>query len=223
MTSKRTFFILTAIAFIYFGVSLLVFTIINDGLHLMLGLNLMLAYIPFLIGYLAQKNKSNRLPVQILILFGWLIFFPNTMYMITDFIYIDYTAFQTQIHPYSPIEYVLNFEAYLGLFHIFVGAILGIFFGLQSLQAIRTRYFRSWFPKAEWLALLSVFFLSAIGIYIGRFFRYNSWEVYQVWNIVQDFIGSFSWESAFFIFSFLGIQAFLYYLFIVLSRDRPTT
>jgi uncharacterized membrane protein len=52
--------------------------------------NLFLAYLPYLFSQYLQKSIDNKRPrwVQIFLGAAWLFFFPNTIYVLTDFIHL---------------------------------------------------------------------------------------------------------------------------------------
>jgi uncharacterized membrane protein len=92
----------------------------------------------------------------------WLLFFPNAPYIVTDFIHLQ------RIEPLA-----LWFD--IGLLMLF--AWTGCFLGVTSLQmmqsVVRRRIGRIW----SWVFVLTTLGLSGVGIYLGRFLRFNSWDI----------------------------------------------
>lgn len=209
--SKRTLFYFLGILIVYFLLSILTFSVVHDGLHLMLGWNVFLAFIPFGIVYILDLKKIKSKVINIILILLWLLFFPNTIYIITDLIYIDSYHFMSYTGPYSPLTYLPNIEMYLALFHIVIGIIIGYLYGYKSLVVLY-RYAKETklLPYRD-LITIGVFGLSGIGVYIGRFFRYNSWDLFRVYDIVRDFFMTFTWFTVFFIGFVTLIQAFVFY------------
>src|SRR5512138_3521388 len=130
--------------------------------------NLGLAWIPLLAALAADLTSRNRvtfwlfMPVFTLI---WLIFFPNAPYLLTDFQHLADT------YSNSP----LWFDVILMIWFAWTGLLLGIT-SLSLMQGIVTRTFNS---TAGWAFAVIATLLSSIGLYLGRFLRWNSWDLLQ--------------------------------------------
>lgn len=127
--------------------------------------NLFLAWIPYLsslwAAYIHQLHPGRW---WCLLVPGglWLIFFPNAPYILTDFLHLRTRA------P-IPIWYdvgMLTFFAWTGLF-------LAVF-SLRTMQSLVRSYLGS---VASWLFVFVTLGLGGLGIYIGRFLRWNSWDL----------------------------------------------
>lgn len=182
----------------------------NDGLHAFLIWNLTLAVIPYAIAYLIDQKIINTKVGIIIALLLWLFFFPNSVYIITDLIYVNINDFVLSINGYNPTEYLQDISSYLGLFHIFIGAILGLVYGYKSLSVLYNLSKKTVVGKYRDLLVVLVFFLSAVGIYIGRFFRYNSWDIFKIFDIIKDFFSTFSWFTVFFILTLTMVQLVIF-------------
>ena len=128
--------------------------------------NLSLAWIPFIFASLAYMVSWSRrllylvVPVCSLV---WLLFFPNAPYILTDFQHLSTNANN------APLWYdvlMLIWFAWTGLF-------LGVV-SLYLMQEIVTRAFGR---TAGWIFSIMVTILSSVGIFLGRFYRWNSWDV----------------------------------------------
>lgn len=129
--------------------------------------NVFLAWVPVIVStvlFVIIVYKKQKIPIYVLglsILF-WLIFLPNAPYLVTDFVHL---------RPRNglPIWYDVML--------LFSFALLGLFQFEYSLLQMRevlrdsmTVYFHRWFVPL-------IILLMSIGIYAGRFLRWNSWEV----------------------------------------------
>ncbi|TQR98762.1 DUF1361 domain-containing protein [Paenibacillus ottowii] len=56
-------------------------------------------------------------------------------------------------------------------------AVLGLTMGFVSLESVRQLVQRARGGIVSWLFMLAVLLLSSLGIYIGRFFRGNTWDI----------------------------------------------
>ncbi len=126
---------------------------------------LVLAWIPYLcslISYAIFHKDASHWSRLLLPGLLWLIFFPNAPYMVTDFLYLE-------IRPYIPIWYdilLLATFAWTGFFLAIVS--------LRTMQFLVKRYLGS---AVGWIFALAVLGLSSLGIYLGRFERWNSWDL----------------------------------------------
>ncbi len=127
--------------------------------------NLFLAWLPYLFCLLAVW-LHHRYPRRwwLLGLPGliWLIFFPNAPYLITDFLHLEQ-------RPYVPLWYDILLLASF--------AWTGIFLGIASLWVMQG-IVKSYTGKLiSWLFVMLAIGLSGLGVYLGRFSRWNSWDM----------------------------------------------
>jgi uncharacterized membrane protein len=124
--------------------------------------NLFLAWLPFLFALVVVGFRRKQVMLGA---FGllWLLFFPNTTYLVTDLIHLRYTSI-------IPIWY--------DAFMLFAFALTGLMLGLLSLYFVHA-VVRSYTGTAVgWLFVVAVTVLGGVGVYIGRFMRWNSWDVF---------------------------------------------
>ncbi len=127
--------------------------------------NLFLAIIPLLFSWWLVERLKNHpwlAPKQILISLGWFLFLPNSFYLITDFIHLRPTY-----------EASLVYDAVL--FASF--AICGLIFGFISLYMVHLELKKRLSPKETSLIVGSILLACSFAIYLGRFTRWNSWDV----------------------------------------------
>ncbi|RFS22492.1 DUF1361 domain-containing protein [Chitinophaga silvatica] len=153
------------LAFVLFGMGLLLYRIIHTGTYLRATLiwNLFLAYIPFAITAWMEKRPSllqNRYNWYLCFIV-WLLFIPNAPYILTDLFHL----FDGGV----PVWY--------DLFLIFTFAWNGMVLGYLSIRSMEGMWSRRHSRWPSWLFTLPVMFLCSLGVYIGRYLRYNSWDV----------------------------------------------
>lgn len=123
--------------------------------------NLFLALIPLAASSrLIQQNKLGIIAVAWLSL--WLLFFPNAPYLVTDIFHFRERSGCPQWY-----DLILVSSASWN----------GIFTGILSLLQVE-KFLKKLFEN-KWVQLSLVFFiiLCGYGIYMGRFLRFNSWDV----------------------------------------------
>ncbi len=134
---------------------------------LFLNWNLFLAWIPLVCStvllFLMQK-KNSSVWLKGLFLFVWFIFFPNCPYIITD-------LFHLRIEQAVP----LWFDVALIFSFVWNGLILG-FVSLLDIQFILEKKLKKVY---SWSIVSAVLVLAGFGIYLGRYLRWNSWDIVQ--------------------------------------------
>jgi uncharacterized membrane protein len=93
---------------------------------------------------------------------GWLLFFPNAPYIVTDFLHLQY-------RPPIPLWYDM------GLIATF--AWTGLFLAVYSLRSMQELVKAMAGSVVSWLFVLGIASLSGLGIYVGRFLGWNSWDL----------------------------------------------
>lgn len=207
---------LMIVVVIYVPLSFIITFFTHTFLSLMLGWNVILAFIPVGVAFLfkikinEEDSLLNRLTLITLFMI-WLFFFPNSFYLITDFIHLGGEEFYYSDVLYSPIVYTENIIGYLILIHIFLGAFVSIFMACYSLKIINDVLFMKSGKVLATLYMMIIFMLSSIGIYIGRFLRLQSWDIINPFYVIKSFIDSLDVFTIQFIFLFIVIQILLYY------------
>lgn len=126
--------------------------------------NIFLALIPYAISTLLilyHEKVRNRWVLVIPFLL-WLCFFPNAPYILTD-------LFHLKQRSGVPFWYDLA----LILFFAWNGLMLG-YASLLDMQAVLTKHFNLWIG---WFVAIGTLMLGGFGIYLGRYLRWNSWDV----------------------------------------------
>lgn len=126
--------------------------------------NLFLAYIPYFIsGWLSRTPSWAAYPRKFgLVFIAWLLFIPNTFYILTD-------LFHLGNHAGAPLWY----DLLLIISFAWNGLMLGIL-SIRQMEKIVALYLPG---KADWVFLYPIMMLNALGVYIGRYLRFNTWDV----------------------------------------------
>lgn len=126
--------------------------------------NLFLAWVPLIAAVLALRLARQGLRALAgLLVVVWLVFFPNAPYVLTDFIHL-----QRDVGP-SPLWYdALMISSF---------AWTALLLGLVSLYLIHTLIERHAGAAVGWVVVVGALGLASIGVYIGRFAGFNSWDV----------------------------------------------
>jgi uncharacterized membrane protein len=172
--------------------------------------NLFLAFIPYALtrlliqrpGWVEKKWKFG------LAGFAWLLFIPNSFYIITDLFHLEERA----VIP-------LWFDLAL----IFSFAWNGLLMGILSVRQMEKLWQLKW-QQNELLFIYPIMLLNAFGIYIGRYLRYNSWDVVSnpfglsediVYLLIHPIRNRFDWSM---IFCFSVFMTLIYLTINKLSK-----
>lgn len=130
--------------------------------YLFLVWNLFLAFIPFAISsYLTSKAKISKIHLIIWFLI-WLLFLPNAPYMVTDTIHLRLSDASIL---WLDILVVLSFA---------MNGLVLLYLSIMDMKTLMEPYVKKSILKYSSFIL---FFLCSFGVYLGRFLRYNSWEL----------------------------------------------
>jgi len=149
-----------------FGLVLLFTRIYKTGsVHFMFLIwNLFLAGIPWIISTLLILYPKLRKRLIILLIFSgiWLLFIPNSFYILTDLFHLNYKNL-------APIWYDLVL--------IFSFAWAGIILGFATLKDAEKILSERMNKKLIPVFITFILFLISFGIYLGRILRWNSWNI----------------------------------------------
>jgi uncharacterized membrane protein len=129
--------------------------------------NLILAYVPYFITQMLTQNTkwlNSRVKLTIVVL-AWLAFIPNSFYILTDLFHLQ-DRYNDRLVP-----------QWYDLAMIFSFAWNGLLLGILSIRQMEKIICRHLFKIPELLFLCPVMWMNAWGVYIGRYLRYNSWDV----------------------------------------------
>jgi len=126
--------------------------------------NLFLAWIPLVVALLVYDAHRRGARPVVLLAGGvaWLLFFPNAPYLLTDFKHLD---------TWSGVP--VWFDVVL----LSAAAWTGLLLGFASLYLVQSVARDLLSAAAAWAIVLASIVLGSVGMYLGRFERWNSWDV----------------------------------------------
>lgn len=132
--------------------------------YLFLVWNLFLAYVPYAISQwlLAHISFIENRKKLLLVLGAWLLFVPNCFYILTDLFHLE----QFDSAP-----------KWFDLLLLFSFAWNGMLLGIVSMRRMELVVGIAINRKLSLMIVFAVMWLNAFGIYIGRYLRYNSWDI----------------------------------------------
>ena len=120
--------------------------------------NLVLACIPvlFAVGFATVRRRIWLIPLGL----GWLAFLPNDPYLVTDLVHLRGDV-----------------ELWRHVMQYGIAAWTGVMLGVVSMHLVCQRIEREFGAVTGWIVVVISVGLSAIGVVIGRFQRFNSWDL----------------------------------------------
>ena len=149
----------------------------GSGYYRFLLSNLFLACIPLFLSTVLRV--TNRLRLHWTIMLGlaglWLLFLPNAPYILTDILHLTRTS-------EAPVWYDLAL--------LLSCAGTGLLVGYLSLVDVQEIVARRFTPVVGWIFAIVSLGLSGFAIYLGRFLRWNSWDVLFTPTLVLEIAGA---------------------------------
>lgn len=135
--------------------------------------NIFLSVLPFVFSLLLASRESRKKGgiLDIVFWLAWLVTYPNAPYMLTDFIHVREYTYQGGYDPMPAVS------SWLGLVQIVAAVAVGCTFGSLSLYLLHMLVRRKAGVLAGWVFTGAIAGASGVAIYIGRFMRFNSWDI----------------------------------------------
>ncbi|WP_299337032.1 DUF1361 domain-containing protein [uncultured Psychroserpens sp.] len=171
--------------------------------------NLFLAIIPFAITTgLTSRPKANKFSFFISFS-AWILFLPNAPYIVTDLLHL------TNSKPHLLWLDVLVITSFA------LNGLILFFLSLSDMEELLKQQLNVKFIIP---ILVSIFGLTAFGIYLGRFLRYNSWEIINnPLNLFSDSINLLfepNLEAWIFTLTFGAFLAITYWMLKAFSNSK---
>jgi len=149
-----------------FSLTLLTTRVIASGRlsYGFLAWNLFLAYVPYFISQWLERHLQilrNRIKLVSLI-FTWILFMPNSFYILTDLFHLENMG---NGHSWFDLTLILSF------------AWSGVIFGILSICKMEMLLKKAKGNLVSGFIICTVMWLNAFGVYIGRFLRFDSWDI----------------------------------------------
>lgn len=127
--------------------------------------NLVLAWLPYVISSWLQQRpavQNNRLKFAAASLV-WLLIIPNSFYILTDLFHLGKF---TNVPNWFDLTLIISFA--------WNGLLLGVL-SVRQMEKIMQPHLRG---RHELFFIYPIMWLNALGVYIGRYPRFNSWDIF---------------------------------------------
>ncbi len=179
--------------------------------------NLILAWMPLVFALLARddyraRRNGERAGVKFYgLCAAWLLFFPNAPYIFTDLIHLTHRSIN---HFWVDLAVILSCA--------FTGLVLG-FVSLYLMHSLVTHRFGK---RAGWGFVTVVSAVSSFGVYLGRFLRFNSWDVIskpaELYQGISSAAAQFSDVRHFVFLALFATFIFIAYVILYAMAHLPT-
>lgn len=175
--------------------------------------NIFLAWIPFVISSLFSKMSNTGKWKQAVVFCCWLAFFPNALYIVTDLVHLGR---ESKVPKW--------FDAVL----LFSSSVVGLMMAFISLYRVEKYLHRTVHKNVHALIIIFILFLGSFGVYLGRFLRWNSWDILNnpfqlLLSICQRVISPFDHAQTWGVTVIFTIFFYLLYILgITTAQSRQT-
>lgn len=150
--------------FVFFIILLIIFRVAwsGTGRYVFLLWNIFLAWVPYILSNYFIHYRHNKKWEQVFLFCSWLLFFPNALYIITDLVHLQEEN---------------NMPWWYDTTLLFASSFVGMLMAFISLR--RAEHYLGTFFSRHIVArcILTIIFIASFGVYLGRFQRWNSWDV----------------------------------------------
>lgn len=179
--------------------------------------NLFLAWIPYACSLLIARyhqRQSGRWWLLIVPSALWLLFLPNAPYIVTDLWHLEWFGERKPVPLWYDLAMIVSF------------AWTGIFLAVASLNTMQS-IVRDYLGGAlSWLFVLGAIGACGIGVYLGRFLNWNSWDVFfQPRTVLSDALTRFAHPLAnpgalMFALLFAAVMLMCYLTFVAVEHRQ---
>jgi uncharacterized membrane protein len=186
----------------------------GNNLYLFLVWNLFLAWVPYAISIAFENTVTKNKIIQLLLFCSWLLFFPNALYIVTDIIHVK----ETEAVP-------VWFDAILLFLASFTGLALA-FMSILNVEKLLQHYFSK---KTISVIIISLLFIGSFGVYLGRFQRWNSWDLWNnplslatdiIHRFTSPFVHTKTWGVTFLLTCLYAVCWFFIKSFSIISTKK---
>ena len=110
------------------------------------------------------RRRGSQILLVVLSLV-WLLFIPNTFYILTDLYHLTDHGRTSRVPEWYDLVLILSF------------AWNGLLLGVLSVRHMEKLFMPRASVLAGWLFVYPIMMLNALGVYTGRYLRYNSWDI----------------------------------------------
>lgn len=194
----RYFFWLYSVIVFYFYMK-------QSAIHF-LWIDTLLAYFSLECGFYLLKPMRFKV-MQWGLFFLFLLFFPNTIYLLTDLVHLNRIPF----YDASNLVMTLRMDIWLMYTLVIIGVFPLILYGFSCVIQLRQKYLTKYSLKTQYVFLQVFWIMMSMGVFLGRFLRFNSIQFFtHPFRIFSQLHVLVTPQALFFILCFWLINNMLY-------------
>ncbi len=172
-----------------------------------------------LIAYISSgfATVKKHVLLTLLALFITVVFFPNALYMFTDYIHIRTSEYYKTSA--AGAIYNMDYSSWIKLAvdagMITLSLVLSYETFVNILKAVKCYGYKI----AGFFLSVFISAISGFAIYIGRFLRLNSWDIFALPSMLRSMIAGFETNDYYLIATFAIFQFFIILLFANLKNN----
>jgi len=199
--------------------------------HLFLVWNLFLGLVPLGVAFVALTVERQNWPLAgpvLLVVFSvlWLVFFPNSSYIFTDFIHLIQRGLDGDNPNARGMD---NMLVWFDVINRSLFAFVGHFMGLASLYVMHHLWKKELGRWPGWLLVGFSCWAAGYGVFIGRFVRWSTWHLFtdpgDSWrSLVTNLGAADAWLFSSGFAVFLAVSYFFVYVFkkhLFVTKEHP--
>ncbi|WP_036730502.1 DUF1361 domain-containing protein [Peptoniphilus mikwangii] len=171
--------------------------------------NVGLSLIPYIISTFCVNHK-NKVFLCFIGLVITTIFYPNAIYMFTDLIHIK--THEYYVFSGGNVNYIQDYTHWIKLSCDTVMVVLSLVLSFESFVNILKILRCYGYKIASFILLMLYSGICGIAVYIGRFLRFNSWDILQIRDITTSILSSATEND----YMLIGIFAIVHFVIILM-------
>ncbi len=182
-------------------------------------LNTFLAYIPIELSFHIHCDRPRSNIVFWILTIIWVLFLPNAPYMLTDLMHL------TLLDPYNWNTGLI--KANLGLWANFselvVAALAATIISIWGVDYVADVIVKRYHLKNNYQFIIVniILFLSALGIYIGRFLRLHTIFLITPFWVIKPLLTMWSWHMLAIVLMLYFVQFIIYIALLIFRNNAP--
>lgn len=178
--------------------------------------NCVLSFIPYILTSFCANNKNKKLLCVLLTLIA-ILFYPNALYMFTDLTHIKTSDYYTVID--GIVNYNMDYLVWIKLGAEVAIVTLSLILSYESFINILKTVNCYIHKFASFIILIFFSGVTGIALYLGRFLRFNSWDILKFKEIIGHLLYNMSRNDYILILVFAIIHFIITLLFFNLKRN----
>lgn len=175
-----------------------------------------LSFIPYILTSFCANNKDRVLLCTIFIIIS-IIFYPNAIYMFTDLTHIKTREFYEIIS--GSVVYNMDYLVWIKLGTEVLIVLLSLILSYESFVNILKTFSCYGYKIVSFILLVFSSLITGVALYLGRFIRYNSWDIIKIKEILIHLLYEIGRNEYILILVFAVIHFVLILLFANLKSD----